>query len=161
MGALSRAKATTESTFAWRAQVQKMKVSDRSPDGSRMAGSTLPYDLSSRQAEQGVLGGPHRDEEDARHPLIHDRIVYLEISALYPIRISKSWRTSESPLLPLALRAFSCLWMYRLRGPGDNGIPESGVLLLTRTWIVWGEKGNSAEHVAITQRVRRSRTGMF
>ena len=65
MGALSRAKATSESTFAWRAQVRKMKESDGS-DGSRMAGSTLPSELSSRHVEHGVLEGPH--EEDARHP---------------------------------------------------------------------------------------------
>ena len=65
-----------EPTFARRAQARKMKVSDRS-DRSRMAGSTLPSELSSRQAEQGILEGPH--EEDARHPILHDTIIYLEI----------------------------------------------------------------------------------
>ena len=65
-----------EPSFARRAQARKMKVSDRS-DRSRMAGSTLPSELSSRQAEQGILEGPH--EEDTRHPILHDTIIYLEI----------------------------------------------------------------------------------
>jgi hypothetical protein len=125
-----------------------------------MAGSTLPSELSSTQAEQGVLQG-QSEEETERH-LLHDMGLNPEISIRYPIRMGGSQRTSESGscrhLLPELFPVGECA---RFAGHvcSDNGMPESVALPLTRTWVVWGERESPVVHVAITQGNRKWRVG--